>query len=51
LHQIYPQGLSCTLPADLQQKLVNSMVGLEKAVVARPGFNFMNNLHTELLWS
>lgn len=35
---IYPQGLSCTLPAELQQKLVNSMPGLEKAVVVRPGY-------------
>jgi len=34
---IYPQGLSCTLPSDLQQKLVNTMLGLEKAVIARPG--------------
>ena len=32
------QGLSCTLPADLQQQLVNTMVGLEKAVVVKPGY-------------
>ncbi len=35
---IYPQGLSCTLPAELQQQLVNTMDGLEGAVVARPGY-------------
>ena len=35
---IYPQGLSCTLPAELQQQLVNKMTGLERAVVARPGY-------------
>lgn len=35
---IYPQGLSCTLPADLQLKLVRSLVGLENAEIARPGY-------------
>lgn len=34
---MYPQGLSCTLPSELQQKLINTMLGLEKAVIARPG--------------
>lgn len=35
---IYPNGLSCTLPADLQVKLVRSLIGLEKAEVLRPGY-------------
>lgn len=35
---MYPQGLSCTLPADLQQQLVNSIHGLEKAKVVKPGY-------------
>lgn len=35
---MYPQGLSCTLPADLQQLLVNSIQGLEKAVVVKAGY-------------
>lgn len=35
---IYPQGLSCTLPADLQVKLVRCLVGLENAEIARPGY-------------
>lgn len=35
---VYPNGLSCTLPADLQVKLVNSIIGLEKAEVLRPGY-------------
>jgi tRNA uridine 5-carboxymethylaminomethyl modification enzyme len=35
---IYPQGLSCTLPADLQLKLVRSLVGLENAEIVRPGY-------------
>lgn len=35
---IYPNGLSCTLPADLQVKLVRSLVGLENAEIVRPGY-------------
>lgn len=35
---IYPNGLSCTLPEELQWKLVRSLPGLEKAVLARPGY-------------
>lgn len=35
---IYPQGLSCTLPEELQIQLVRSITGLEKAQVVRPGY-------------
>ena len=35
---IYPGGLSCTLPEDLQQKIVNELPGLEKAVIVQPGY-------------
>ncbi|XP_011313200.1 protein MTO1 homolog, mitochondrial isoform X2 [Fopius arisanus] len=35
---IYPGGLSCTLPADKQQKLVNCIPGLENAEVVKPGY-------------
>ncbi|XP_015173796.1 PREDICTED: protein MTO1 homolog, mitochondrial [Polistes dominula] len=35
---IYPGGLSCTLPAEKQQELVNSIRGLEKAKVEKPGY-------------
>ncbi|KAK0170794.1 hypothetical protein PV328_008592 [Microctonus aethiopoides] len=35
---IYPGGLSCTLPADKQQMLVNCMPGLENAEIIRPGY-------------
>lgn len=35
---IYPNGLSCTLPAELQTQVVNCMIGLENAVVLRPGY-------------
>lgn len=35
---IYPNGLSCTLPPEEQQKLINCLPGLEKAEIARPGY-------------
>lgn len=35
---VYPQGLSCTLPAELQQKLVNCIQGLENAKIIKPGY-------------
>lgn len=35
---IYPNGLSCTLPAEWQQKLIRNLPGLENAVMARPGY-------------
>ncbi|CAD5121004.1 DgyrCDS9548 [Dimorphilus gyrociliatus] len=35
---IYPQGLSCTLPAELQQKLINTIPGLENAKMLQPGY-------------
>lgn len=35
---IYPGGLSCTLPADKQQELVNCIPGLENAEVIKPGY-------------
>lgn len=35
---IYPNGLSCTLPADLQKKLVQTIPGLENAEIIRPGY-------------
>lgn len=35
---IYPNGLSCTLPAEFQQKLIRHLPGLENAVMARPGY-------------
>ncbi|RZC39322.1 MTO1 -like, mitochondrial [Asbolus verrucosus] len=35
---IYPNGLSCTLPEELQVQLVNAIPGLEKAEIVRPGY-------------
>lgn len=35
---IYPNGISCTLPANLQTKLVQFMPGCENAKIIRPGY-------------
>ncbi|KAM7345150.1 protein MTO1 homolog, mitochondrial [Cochliomyia hominivorax] len=35
---IYPQGLSCTLPYELQVELVNSINGLENSKIVQPGY-------------
>lgn len=35
---VYPNGLSCTLPAEFQQKLIQHLPGLENAIMARPGY-------------
>ncbi|XP_050310929.1 protein MTO1 homolog, mitochondrial [Anthonomus grandis grandis] len=35
---IYPNGLSCTLPEELQVQLINSIPALERAEILRPGY-------------
>ncbi|HYF58823.1 MAG TPA: tRNA uridine-5-carboxymethylaminomethyl(34) synthesis enzyme MnmG, partial [Burkholderiaceae bacterium] len=37
-HEFYPNGISTSLPFDVQIELVRSMVGLEKAHILRPGY-------------
>ena len=37
-HEIYPNGISTSLPFDIQIALVRSMVGLENAHIVRPGY-------------
>ncbi len=37
-HEIYPNGISTSLPFDVQYELVRSMVGLENAHILRPGY-------------
>ncbi|APS98397.1 tRNA uridine(34) 5-carboxymethylaminomethyl synthesis enzyme MnmG [Borreliella mayonii] len=36
--EMYLNGLSSSLPEDIQQKLINSIEGLEHAVITRPGY-------------
>jgi tRNA uridine 5-carboxymethylaminomethyl modification enzyme len=37
-HEVYPQGVSTSLPFDVQLALVRSIKGLEKANITRPGY-------------
>ena len=37
-NEIYPNGISTSLPFDLQTKLVRSIKGLEQAHITRPGY-------------
>ncbi|MCX7163166.1 MAG: tRNA uridine-5-carboxymethylaminomethyl(34) synthesis enzyme MnmG [Rhodocyclales bacterium] len=37
-HEIYPQGISTSLPYDIQLALVRSIRGLERAHLTRPGY-------------
>ncbi len=37
-HEIYPNGISTSLPFDVQIEAVRSMVGLEQAHILRPGY-------------
>ncbi len=37
-NEVYPNGISTSLPFDLQLQLVRSMKGLEKAFITRPGY-------------
>lgn len=36
--EIYANGISTSLPLDIQQAMINSIHGLENAVMARPGY-------------
>jgi len=37
-HEIYPNGISTSLPFDIQHELVRSIQGLENAHILRPGY-------------
>ncbi len=37
-NEIYPNGISTSLPFDVQMKIVRSMQGLENAKIVRPGY-------------
>lgn len=35
---VYPNGISTSLPADVQEAFIRTMPGLEKAIIKRPGY-------------
>jgi tRNA uridine 5-carboxymethylaminomethyl modification enzyme len=37
-HTIYPNGISTSLPADIQQEICNNISGLENVSIIRPGY-------------
>ena len=37
-HEVYPNGISTSLPFDVQYELVRSIAGLEQAHILRPGY-------------
>jgi len=37
-HEVYPNGISTSLPFDVQQQFVHSIAGLEQAHITRPGY-------------
>ena len=37
-HTIYPNGISTSLPADIQQEICNNIKGLENVKIIRPGY-------------
>jgi tRNA uridine 5-carboxymethylaminomethyl modification enzyme len=37
-HEIYPNGISTSLPYDLQERFVHSIAGFERAHITRPGY-------------
>ena len=37
-HEIYPNGISTSLPFEVQVKLIHSIAGLENAHITRPGY-------------
>ncbi|GAB0148014.1 tRNA uridine-5-carboxymethylaminomethyl(34) synthesis enzyme MnmG [Marichromatium sp. PS1] len=37
-HEVYPNGISTSLPYDVQEALVRSIPGLEQAHITRPGY-------------
>ena len=49
--EYYPNGISTGLPADVQEKMVRSIPGLENALIVRPGYSIEHGVvpATELL--
>ncbi len=42
--EVYPNGISTSLPFDVQEKFIHSIPGLEKAVILRPGYGIEHGL-------
>lgn len=38
VNEIYPSGLSTSLPVDVQKSYIQSIIGFEQAVITRPGY-------------
>ena len=41
-HVMYPNGISCTLPEDVQEDLIHTIPGLEEAKLIYPGNSITN---------
>lgn len=37
-HEVYPNGISTSLPFDIQERFIHSIAGLENAHILRPGY-------------
>ncbi|MCB1400691.1 MAG: FAD-dependent oxidoreductase, partial [Rhodobacteraceae bacterium] len=37
-HTVYPNGISTSLPADVQERYVRSIRGLEEVAILQPGY-------------
>lgn len=42
--EVYPNGISTSLPFDIQAKFINSIEGLENAIILRPGYGIEHGL-------
>jgi len=42
--EIYPNGVSTSLPYDVQEEFIHTIPGLEKAVILRPGYGIEHGL-------
>jgi len=42
--EVYPNGLSTSLPLDVQEKMIHSIEGLEEAKILRPGYGIEHSL-------